>query len=251
MTAARVGQLLVGVVQNGTGSAAGVDGFSVAGKTGTAQKAEPGGYSATDYAATFAGFAPARDPLFTGVVILDVQKPNHSGANAARVFGRIADRVLWRYRKTGWGTERLVSSGRGIRQLGRDRAGRVAPASWRDETPDGTPPDRSPAARDLVARRLRRADAAGPETTPGTTPGTTQSTLIAGTAAPAAGRLRTVADDVQSPAPTAGSLIPASLPDVATESQGGPEDPAAGADPPAAVESPPKPSAGNRRSHPE
>ena len=256
MTAARVGQLLVGVVQNGTGGRAGVDGFSIAGKTGTAQKAEPGGYSATDYTASFAGFAPARDPLFTGVVILDVQKPNHSGANAAQVFGRIADRVLWRYRKTGWGTERLVSSGRGIRQLGRNRTGRVAPASWRDETPA----DRSLAVRDLralVARRLRRAGAAGP--------GTPGSTLSAGTAAPAGERLPAVADGNRSsgqspgqssgPSPPAGSLIPASLPDFlperATESQGGPEDPATGADPAAAVESPPEPSVENRRSHPQ
>ena len=180
------------------------------------------------------------------MVILDVQKPNHSGANAAQVFGRIADRVLWRYRKTGWGTERLVSSGRGFRQLGRDRTGRVAPASWRDETPA----DRSLAARDLralVARRLRRAGAAGP--------GTPGSTLSAGTAAPAAGRLPAVADGVPSPAPPAGSLIPASLPDFlperATESQGGPEDPATGADPAAVVESPPEPSVENRRSHPQ
>ena len=66
------------------------------GRRGTAQKAEPGGYSDTDYTASFAGFAPARNPLFTGVVILDVQRPNHSGTGAAAVFGRIADRVLWR-----------------------------------------------------------------------------------------------------------------------------------------------------------
>ena len=171
MTAARVGQLLAGAVQAGTGGNAAVDGFTIAGKTGTAQKAEPGGYSQTDYTASFAGFAPARNPLFTGVVILDVQRPNHSGANAATVFGRIADRALWRHRRTGWGTERLVSSGRGIRQLAARRSARIAPASWGRTVPAGA----EVPARDLVASRLRTAQAPDP-----TIP---ETTLIAGVAA--------------------------------------------------------------------
>ena len=154
-TAERVAWILTGAVHSGTGGNAAVEGFSVAGKTGTAQKSENGGYSETDYAASFAGFAPARDPLFTGVVILDVQKPNHSGANAARVFGRIAERVLWRYRKTGWDTERLVRSGPGGRRLGIERAGAVTPASWRAGTP---PTGAILPARDLVARRLHMAE---------------------------------------------------------------------------------------------
>ena len=108
-TAARVRALLAGVVAEGTGRNAGVAGFAVAGKTGTAQKAVPGGYSETDYLSSFAGFAPAERPLFTAVVILDTKKPNHSGAHAARVFGRIASRLLWRYRRTGRDTPVLVA----------------------------------------------------------------------------------------------------------------------------------------------
>lgn len=172
MTAARVGQLLAGVVQEGTGGSAAVDGFSIAGKTGTAQKAEPGGYSDTDYTASFAGFAPARDPLFTGVVILDVQRPNHSGAGAAAVFGRIADRVLWRHRRTGWGTERLVSSGRGVRHLASVRRGRIGPAAWsRQAAPGAGVP-----ARDHVASRLRMGEPSDP--------GIRRTRLVAGAAVP-------------------------------------------------------------------
>ena len=263
MTAARVGQLLAGVVQEGTGGNAAVDGFSIAGKTGTAQKAEPGGYSATDYTVSFAGFAPARNPLFTGLVILDVQKPNHSGAGAARVFGRIADRVLWRYRRTGWGTERLVSSGRGVRQigskhLGRKRPGRMAPASPGYEAPAG----QDLAARDLVAMRVRNAAAAGPQTPEGA--------LVAGAAErpPAGKRPRAVVDHLPSPGRPAGVVIPASLPSGATESRdgatespggaaasgaapAGSENGPAEADPAAGAPSLEEPSAGNHGRHPE
>ncbi len=108
-TAARMRRLLAGVVSDGTGRSAGVAGFEVAGKTGTAQKAVPGGYSETDYIASFAGFAPAERPLFTAVVLLDTSQPNHSGANAARVFGRIAARMLRRYRKAPAETPTLVA----------------------------------------------------------------------------------------------------------------------------------------------
>lgn len=108
-TAARMRRLLAGVVSDGTGRSAGVDGFEVAGKTGTAQKAVPGGYSETDYIASFAGFAPAEHPVFTAVVLLDTSQPNHSGANAARVFGRIAARMLRRYRQAPPETPVLVA----------------------------------------------------------------------------------------------------------------------------------------------
>ena len=170
MTAARVGQLLAGAVLEGTGANAAVDGFSIAGKTGTAQKAIPGGYSETDYTASFAGFAPASNPLFTGVVILDVRRPNHSGTGAATVFGRIAERVLWRHRRTGWGTERLVSSGRTVRQLVR---------RWRGRAASGMPLPQAPAgsgapARDLVASRVKMEGVSDPATS--------GTTLIAGAA---------------------------------------------------------------------
>jgi len=231
MTAARVGQLLAGAVLEGTGSNAAVDGFSIAGKTGTAQKAEAGGYSETDYTASFAGFAPARNPLFTGVVILDVQRPNHSGTGAASVFGRIADRVLWRHRRTGWGTERLVSAGRKVRQLARRRRARTAsalPGAGAAVGP-GAP------ARDVVASRLRMAEASDPAT-----PGTTLIAIGAGT--PAASR--------EGPVPSA---IPESLPPDAPgspEAGPAPEGSAAATDREAGAPVPQEPSAGNHESRP-
>lgn len=122
-TAARMRRLLAGVVSDGTGRSAGVAGFEIAGKTGTAQKAVPGGYSETDYIASFAGFAPAERPVFTAVVLLDTSQPNHSGANAARVFGRIAARMLRRYRKAPAETPVLVARAAPTAPAGAEGAG--------------------------------------------------------------------------------------------------------------------------------
>ncbi len=93
-TARRLTQLLVGVVEHGTGTRAAIAGYSVAGKTGTAQKAVVGGYSDTDYIASFVGFVPARRPSLTALVILDSPAGDHSGSRAAAVFSDIVDRSL-------------------------------------------------------------------------------------------------------------------------------------------------------------
>ena len=217
ITAARVGQLLAGVVRDGTGGNAAVDGFSIAGKTGTAQKAAPGGYSATDYTASFAGFAPSRNPLFTGAVILDVQKPNHSGAGAARVFGRIAERVLWRYRKTGRDTERLVSAGPGVRPPVGTRTGSL-PASAAGERPAG--PDL--AARDLVALRLRNADVVGPETPAGALVARGGASRPRESGVPARPAAEPEAEPAGDHPAAAGEVVSGPLSSAATESRGGP-----------------------------
>lgn len=232
MTAARVGQLLAGAVQEGTGGNAAVDGFSIAGKTGTAQKAEAGGYSETDYTASFAGFAPARNPLFTGVVILDVQRPNHSGTGAAAVFGRIADRVLWRYRRTGWGTERLVSSGPGVRQFARKWRSRAASATWGSNAPAGP----EAPARDLVASWLRTAEASDR--------GTLGTTLIAGAAGtPSGPRERPGRSAVPEPFPSGAAGSPEGGP--------APEGGAAATDQDTGAPASRVPSAGNHESRPQ
>src|SRR5208282_2327684 len=64
LTAAQMRQMLQGVVLHGTGRKALLEGYSSAGKTGTAQKVDPatGAYSKTKYVASFAGFAPINDP---------------------------------------------------------------------------------------------------------------------------------------------------------------------------------------------
>ncbi len=79
------------VSKNGTGERAAIPGYHVAGKTGTAHKAEDGGYAQNRYEAVFAGFAPATDPRLVMVVMVD--DPNtdeyYGGLVAAPVFSRV------------------------------------------------------------------------------------------------------------------------------------------------------------------
>ena len=90
-------RLLVGVVDNegGTGGLAAVPGYHVAGKTGTAQKPVPGGYSRSDYVASFVGFVPATDPRL--VILVTVDTPRNAiwgGTVAAPAFQSIAQFAL-------------------------------------------------------------------------------------------------------------------------------------------------------------
>lgn len=94
-TASQVTAMLESVVSDGTGALAAVDGYEVAGKTGTAQKPEAGGYSLTDYMSTFVGFVPADQPELTILVVLDTSTPRHlAGDVAAPLFSELADYVL-------------------------------------------------------------------------------------------------------------------------------------------------------------
>jgi cell division protein FtsI (penicillin-binding protein 3) len=94
-TANELTTMLEAVVDHGTGKLAAVDGYQVAGKTGTAQKASEGGYSETDYMSTFVGFVPAEQPQLTILVVLDTTTPRHlAGDVAAPLFSELADYVL-------------------------------------------------------------------------------------------------------------------------------------------------------------
>jgi cell division protein FtsI (penicillin-binding protein 3) len=96
-TAATMRAMLEGVVLNGTGTKAQLDGYTSAGKTGTAQKIDPatGRYSATQLIASFVGFAPVNNPALTILVQLDSPVGLHEGGSvAAPVFKRIAEQVL-------------------------------------------------------------------------------------------------------------------------------------------------------------
>jgi cell division protein FtsI (penicillin-binding protein 3) len=89
--------MLEGVVLQGTGKLAQLDGYTAAGKTGTAQKIDPatGRYSATQLIASFVGFAPINNPAITVLVQLDSPVGAHEGGSvAAPVFKRIAEQVL-------------------------------------------------------------------------------------------------------------------------------------------------------------
>jgi cell division protein FtsI (penicillin-binding protein 3) len=91
-TAAQVREMLEGVLApGGTASEVSVPGYTLAGKTGTAQVAENGTYSETKYVASFIGFAPARDPQLLAAVIVDQpQGEIYGGSVAAPAFGKIA-----------------------------------------------------------------------------------------------------------------------------------------------------------------
>ena len=97
LIAAQMKQMLQGVVLHGTGRKAILEGYSSAGKTGTAQKVDPatGAYSKTKYVGSFAGFAPINNPQIAVVVILDSAVGLHQGGQvAAPVFQRIMQQVL-------------------------------------------------------------------------------------------------------------------------------------------------------------
>jgi cell division protein FtsI/penicillin-binding protein 2 len=94
-TAKALTRMMMSVVEEGTGTEAAVSGYTVAGKTGTAAKAEAGGYSDSRYVASFVGFAPARAPRV--VILVSVDEPKgeiFGGQVAAPAFSQIAEFAL-------------------------------------------------------------------------------------------------------------------------------------------------------------
>lgn len=102
-TAREVSRILEGVVSKaGTAPRAAIPGYTVAGKTGTAQKIDPatGRYSANSYVSSFVGFVPAEDPVITILVMVDEPEgESWGGTIAAPVFSTIGAEAL-RYLKT-------------------------------------------------------------------------------------------------------------------------------------------------------
>lgn len=98
-TAKTVSAMLVSVVESGHGGLASVDGYRVAGKTGTAIIADYGSVGYTkDVIVSFAGFAPFSDPRFVMVVRMDRPEEGGLGSSvAAPVFGEIAKFILQYY----------------------------------------------------------------------------------------------------------------------------------------------------------
>lgn len=83
------------VVEEGTGRNAYIEGFRIAGKTGTAQKVGAGGYLPDKYVASFAGFAPADNPQVAMLVIVDEPIGIYYGGQiAAPVFGAVMKDLL-------------------------------------------------------------------------------------------------------------------------------------------------------------
>ncbi len=97
-TAAIMTKVLQSVVENGSGKRAQIEGYTVAGKTGTAEKlSAEGGYGKRSHVVSFCGFVPASNPQFTILVILDnPAKYTFGGTAAAPVFKEIAQPLLAR-----------------------------------------------------------------------------------------------------------------------------------------------------------
>jgi cell division protein FtsI/penicillin-binding protein 2 len=95
-TAASIRSMLEGVLgPGGTASGAAIPGYVLAGKTGTAQKPIPGGYSKDKYVASFVGFAPARDPKLLALVVVDEPKGQiYGGQVAAPAWRKITSFAL-------------------------------------------------------------------------------------------------------------------------------------------------------------
>ena len=96
-TASALRGMLEGVTLNGTAKKAQLDGYTAAGKTGTAQKIDPKTrtYSTTKFVASFVGFAPVNNPAVVIIVVIDEPGGSyHGGDVAAPVFRQIAEQIL-------------------------------------------------------------------------------------------------------------------------------------------------------------
>ena len=101
MTSAKMRMMMQGIVTEGTGKLAALNGYSSAGKTGTAQKIDLAThtYSHTKLVASFAGFAPVSNPAISIAVVIDTptaggEAAHYGGAASAPVFADVAQQVL-------------------------------------------------------------------------------------------------------------------------------------------------------------
>ena len=99
LTSAKMRMMMQGIVTEGTGKEARLNGYSSAGKTGTAQKIDVAThtYSHTKLVASFAGFAPVSNPAIAVTVVIDnptVGASKYGGAVSAPVFAQVAQQVL-------------------------------------------------------------------------------------------------------------------------------------------------------------
>ena len=96
-TARQVISMMAEVVgPEGSAQLAAIDGYQVAGKTGTAKKSIAGGYQKDDYVSVFAGIAPASNPRLVMAVVIDEPSQNgyYGGVVAAPVFQEVVSNAL-------------------------------------------------------------------------------------------------------------------------------------------------------------
>jgi cell division protein FtsI (penicillin-binding protein 3) len=137
--------------EGGTGTMANIEGFEVAGKTGTAQKADPahGGYSSKKRVGSFVGFVPANDPRLVALVLIDEPEVNvYGGVVAAPVFRNIAQDALRRL-AVAPETSAPIPSAAKILEAPLRRAAKSSVAVAASSNPDGVP--------DFIGLSLREA----------------------------------------------------------------------------------------------
>jgi membrane peptidoglycan carboxypeptidase len=160
-TAAALTAIMEEIVSRGTGRAAAVPGYSVAGKTGTAAKLVGGRYSDTEYNASFTGFVPSRNPALAILVVVDAPhsgmayagSTHGGGAIAAPIFKQIAEATL-RY----LGVPPSINPAPPVLIARPDESPRLPPeeaalelVSFLSDQPAGTVPDvRGMSARDAM-----------------------------------------------------------------------------------------------------
>lgn len=137
ITARQLAEILIGVTEDkyGTGHAAAIDGYQVAGKTGTAQKPRTDAPGYSGYIGSFIGFAPAADPKLVVGVILDEPSPIWGGVTAAPIFKEVMQFAL---RRLGIGPGSLLPR-EGVPSSTPDRSGDVvqpSDAQARTSVPD-------------------------------------------------------------------------------------------------------------------
>ena len=146
--------LLKGAVRNGTGGKAALAGYTVAGKTGTAQKIDGSGrYSMADHVASFVGFVPASRPALVILVSLDTPRGalNHGGDVAAPVFARVAEDALRHLAVPSEDPDRVL-------RATAHRAFSATPAAYHPATPEAAAAEADPALMpDLTGRPAREA----------------------------------------------------------------------------------------------
>ena len=145
-TARILTSMLVAVTEEGgTGTDAALEGFPVAGKTGTAQKVDfvTGGYAKDKWMASFVGFVPADDPELAIVVIVDDPVINYyGGVVAAPTFKRMADRALRYLGIAPYGPGRVKGAVEDV--AGVETAGAAPPPVTGGGEQDGAAPDAAP-----------------------------------------------------------------------------------------------------------
>ena len=152
-TARTLSRLLVRVVDSGTGRFAAIPGYAVGGKTGTAQKLDPatGRYSRAPGVLSFVGFAPADEPRFAMLVMLDEPKNEKWGSEAAAPIFNAIGREILRYLEVPPRDAQPLQIVTGAEAVAPARVRLVGTASEVVE-PDGT--RRMP---DLAGKTLRQA----------------------------------------------------------------------------------------------